>query len=50
LLALLHTNEVVVEEVNIETCLEHTGKDLCPAIEIVEVISVDPIEYVEEPV
>ena len=48
--ALTDALEVVVHEVNIEACLEHSRENLSPAVEIIKVESVYPVEDVEEPV
>lgn len=42
--------EIEVQEVDVETCLEHAREDLSPAIEVIKVVSVYPIENVEESV
>lgn len=48
MLAFAYRHEVIVEEIDIQACLEHSGQYLCPAIEIIYKVSVDPIHYVEE--
>ena len=50
MLALADALEIVVHEVDVETCLEHAREDLSPAIEVIKVVSVYPIENVEESV
>ena len=50
LLSLLDTNEIVVQEVNVEARLQDARQYLCPAVEIIVVISIDPVENVEESV
>ncbi len=50
MLPLLHAYKVVVEEVDIQAGLENAGEYLCPAVEVVEVVSVYPVQNVEESV
>lgn len=50
LLALLYAHEIVVQEIYVEPCLQHARQNLRPAVEIVYVVPVDPIQDVEEPV
>ena len=40
--AFLHWLEVIVEEVNVEASLDHSGNCLCPAEEVFIVVAVDP--------
>ena len=47
-LALLDTHEIVVQEVNVETGLEQSWEDLSPAVEIVDIVAVDPVQDIEE--
>lgn len=47
-LALFDTHEVVVEEVDVEASLQDSRKDLGPAVEVIYVVAVDPVEDVEE--
>lgn len=42
-LAFLERGEVVVEEVEVEPGLEDSGEHLCPAEEVLHLVSVDPI-------
>lgn len=49
-LALLHRLEVVVKEVDVEASLEHGRQRLCPAEKALDLVSVDPVEDVEEAV
>ena len=48
--ALADALEVVVEEVHVKARLQDARKDLGPAVEVVKVVSVDPVENVEESV
>ncbi len=48
--ALADALEVVVKEVNVQASLKDAREDLSPAVEVVEVVSVDPVENVEESV
>lgn len=48
--ALADALEVVVEEVHVQARLQDARQDLSPAIEVVEVVSIDPVEDVEESV
>ena len=41
--AFLYGLEVIVEEVNVEACLNHSGNCLCPAEEVFIIVAVDPI-------
>jgi len=49
-LALLERDVVSVQEVAVETGLEAATEDLCQAVLAVELVSVDPVEDVEESV
>ena len=49
-LALLNGNVVSVQEVAVETCLEAARKDLSEAVFAVNLVSVDPVQDVEESV
>lgn len=48
--SLAYADEVVVEEVDVEAGLEDAGEDLRPAVEVVHVEPVDPVQDVEETV
>ena len=50
LFALADALEVVVQEVYVQTGLKHSRENLSPAVEIIKVVSVYPIENVEESV
>jgi len=49
-LALLHRDEVVVQEVAVQTSLQGATENLSPAVEAIDFPSVDPVEDVEEAV
>lgn len=50
LFAFFDAHGVVVEEVDVESGLKNTREDLSPAVEVVNVEPVDPVQDVEEPV
>ena len=50
LFALADALEVVVQEVYVQAGLKHSRENLSPAVEIIKVVSVYPIENVEESV
>ena len=49
-LALLNGNVVSVQEVAVETCLEAAREDLSEAVFAVNLVSVDPVQDIEESV
>ena len=49
-LAFLHRDQIVVQEVAVKTSLEGATENLSPAVEAINLPSVDPVEDVEESV
>lgn len=41
--AFLHAHKVVVEEIDVESCLQNATEDLSPAVEVIYEVSVNPI-------
>lgn len=47
LLSFFDADEVVVEEVDVQPCLQDATQDLSPAVEVVHEVSVHPISLIE---
>ena len=46
LLSLLDTDEVIVKEIDVESSLQDAAQNLCPAVEVINIESVEPTPYI----